>query len=44
MKLDITKARLIKYIENFTTKNENFEIKIRIFLIHLLKTQIVGTR
>ena len=25
--LDITKTRLFKYTENFTTKNENFQIK-----------------
>ena len=25
---DITKARLFKYIENFTTKNENFQMKL----------------
>ena len=34
----ITKTRLFKYIENFTTKNENFQIKIVIFFIFLLKT------
>ena len=27
----ITKTRLLKYIENFTTKNESFPIKILIF-------------
>ena len=33
-KLCITKTRLFKYIENFTTqKNENFQIKINIFYI-----------
>ena len=32
--LSITKTRLFKYIENFTTKNENFQIKNSgIFLI-----------
>ena len=31
---DIAKSRLFKYIENFTTKNENFQIKnSTIFLI-----------
>ena len=35
----ITKTRLFKYIENFTTKKyENFQIKILIFFIFLLKT------
>ena len=34
----ITKTRLFKYTENFTTKNENFQIKILIFFIFLLKT------
>ena len=29
---------LIKYIENFTTKTENFQIKILIYFIFLLKT------
>ena len=29
---------LFKFIENFTTKNENFQIKILIFFIFLLKT------
>ena len=34
----ITKTRLFKYIENFTTKkNENFQIKILIFFIFPLK-------
>ena len=34
----ITKTRLFKYIENFTTqKNENFQIKILIFFMFLLK-------
>ena len=28
---DITKTSLFKYTENFTTKNENFQIKILIF-------------
>ena len=49
----ITKTRLFKYIENFTTKKttkkqkkktESFQIKIMIFFIFLLKTYIVGTR
>ena len=35
----ITKTRLLKYTENFTTKNDNFsEKKILIFLIFLHKT------
>ena len=35
----ITKTRLFKYIENLTTKkNENFQIKMMIFFIFLLKT------
>ena len=35
----ITKTRLFKYTENFTTKKiENFQIKILIFLMFLLKT------
>ena len=34
----ITKTRLFKYIEIFTTKTENFQIKILIFFIFLLKT------
>ena len=34
----IMKTRLFKYIENFTTKNENFQIKILIFFKFLLKT------
>ena len=43
--VDITKTRLFKYTEHFNhQKNENFQIKIRIFLILLVKTQIVGTR
>ena len=43
----ITETRLFKYIENLTTKkkkNESFQIKILIFFIFLIKTQIVGTR
>ena len=36
---DITKTRLFIYIENFTTKKkENFQVKILIFFIFLLKT------
>ena len=36
---NITKTRLFKYIENFTTKNtESLPIKILIFFIFLLKT------
>ena len=34
----ITKTHLFKYIENFTTKRpENFQIKVLIFFIFLLK-------
>ena len=37
--MDITKTRLFKYIEIFTTKKtENFQIKILIFFLFLLKT------
>ena len=35
---NITKTRLFKYTENFTTKNENFQIKILIYFAILLKT------
>ena len=36
--LNITKTRLFKYTENFTTKrNESFQIKILIFFIFLIK-------
>ena len=39
----ITKTRLFKYIENFTTKKEgNFQIKTSDIFIFLLKTQTVG--
>ena len=34
----ITKISLFQYTENFTIKNENFQIKILIFFIFLLKT------
>ena len=34
----ITKTRLFKYIENFTTKTESFQTKILILFIFLLKT------
>ena len=34
----ITKASLFKYIENFTTKTENFQIKNSDVFIFLLKT------
>ena len=34
----ITKTRLFKYVENFTKKNEKFQIKALIFFISLLKT------
>ena len=34
----ITKTCLFKYTENFTTKNENFQIKNLIFFMFLLKT------
>ena len=41
----ITKTRRFKYIENFTIKKGIFfQIKILIFFIFLLKTEIVGTR
>ena len=41
----ITKTRLFKYIEIFTTKNWNFTDKISyIFFVFLPKTWIVGTR
>ena len=41
----ITKTRLFKYIENFTSKNRKFsDKKTLIFFIFLLKTYIVGTR
>ena len=33
----ITKTRLFKYIENFTTRTESFQVKILIFFIFLLK-------
>ena len=33
----ITKTRLFKYIENFITKTEKFQIKILIFFIVVLK-------
>ena len=35
----MTKIRLFKYTENFTTKKGNFQIKILIFFIFLLKTK-----
>ena len=39
MQIYITKTRLFKYTDDFTTKkNENFQIKILIFFIFLLKT------
>ena len=34
----IMKTYLFKYTENFTTKNEKFQIKILIFFLFLLKT------
>ena len=41
----ITKTRLFKYIENFTTKTwKLFRWKFLIFFTFLLKTQIMGTR
>ena len=43
-KQTIKKTSLLKHTEDFTTKNENFQIKILIFFIFLLKTWIVGTR
>ena len=42
--ISITKTRLFKYTEHFNhQKNEKFQIRIRIFLILLVKIQIVGT-
>ena len=38
VKIDITKTCPFKYTENFTTKNENFQIKNLLFFIFLLKT------
>ena len=43
VKRNITKTHLFKYIENFTTKTESFQIKILIFFIFLLKTETVLT-
>ena len=45
----VTKTRLFKYIEHFTTKTKSFQIKILIFFFFffftfLLKRKIVGTR
>ena len=37
-RFNITKTRLFKYIENFKPQKENFQIKILIFVIFLLKT------
>ena len=34
----ITKTSLYKYIENFTTKTDSFQIKIVVVFIFLLKT------
>ena len=34
----ITETRLLKYTENFNTKNKTFQIKILLFHICLLKT------
>ena len=43
--IGITKTRLFKYTEHFTTENDNFSDKKNlIFFIFLLKTYIVGTR
>ena len=41
---NIMKTHLFKYIENFTTKTESFQINILLFFIFLLKTYIVGSR
>ena len=38
--LSITKTRLFKYIENFTPKNEKFQIKFLISFIFLLELNI----
>ena len=41
--LNITKTNLFKYTENFTTKkNENFQIKIMILFLFLLKNTDCG--
>ena len=40
----ISKTRLFKYIENFTTKNWKFSDKNSDIFMFLLKTLIVGTR
>ena len=34
----ITKTRLFKYTENFTTENENFQMRTSNIFIFLLKT------
>ena len=36
----ITKTHLFKYIENFTTKNGSFQIKIMIFFFHISAQKI----
>ena len=38
LKANITETRLFKYIEIFTSKNENFQIKTLIFFVFMLKT------
>ena len=42
--LIITKTRLFKFIENFTSKNGKFSDKSSDIFIFPLKTYIVGTR
>ena len=39
----ITKTRIFKYIENFTSKNWKFSDKTTDTFLFLLKTYIVGT-
>ena len=36
--VSLQKTRLFKYVQNFTTKTESFQIKIMIFFTFLLKT------
>ena len=38
LKIIIMKIRLFQYIENFTTKNWKFQVKILIIFIFLLQT------
>ena len=41
---NIMKTSLFKYWKFNLQKNENFQLKILIFFIFLLETEIVGTR